>query len=550
MKFLGITAYAAAVLLTSVYASPGRHHHGNGKKWHHKGMDYDEIHYEVISPARKNINTKKIATATGNIATATGNIVTGISPVIDDGVTLPTVDDIAAECPLTSDTLFGEEVNHDHSWLYCTFTGIFYEDFNTGGTGQDILGPLAVGGNFHAPNYIVNANHGVDCSADETSSYNSIGLVIGGDSTTFGTHVRGDSLIAGNGDQGQFDQQLQGCRVITDEGTGHFDFPRSASDAETLSQRLASLNTNRVLNTNGVVSAVPNVNDDNFKVFHFNTCQAASCGVSASDASTPDEIFFGIGNWNGPNGDVPSNADTVVFNVPVTSGDTITLRTNAPTHGFNSCNAVYNFYPVDENGNFDPNGEFTIHRETGSQFEGLVIAPRAHIRDGNTGNFAGTVVGLDYDWLDPSGGVEIHDWRAAGCSNYGGCLPGSSGGGGDTTAVNPPVPTSTSTSISTDTGPSVTRTTPSISGDTTPPIVTSETSTTEVPPNSNDETSEPGISVSTTTEYVLGPTQTVYVVAEKKHEWDDDYHGNYKKKNKAKKHKKGNSGYDKSDKSW
>lgn len=186
--------------------------------------------------------------------------------------------------------------------------------FIQGGTGQDILGPLAVGGNFHAPNYIVNANHQVNCNADEKTSFDSVGLVIGGDSTTHNTHLRGDDLIAGDGNAEQFDQQLAGCRVITDEGTGHFDFPRSASDALTLSEVLAGLSTNRVLHTNGVVSAVPNSNDDDaFKVFHFDTCRAASC--HGSDASRRDEIFFAMGNWNGPNGDVPSNDDTVVFNV-------------------------------------------------------------------------------------------------------------------------------------------------------------------------------------------------------------------------------------------
>ena len=52
-----------------------------------------------------------------------------------------------------------------------------------------------------------------------------------------------------------------------------------------------------------------------------------------------------------------------------------------------------------------------------------MIAPQGHIRDGNTGNFAGTVIGKDYNWLDPSAGVEIHDWTAAGCPNFGGCIP-------------------------------------------------------------------------------------------------------------------------------
>lgn len=171
---------------------------------------------------------------------------------------------------------------------------------------------MAVGGNFYAPNYVVNANHQIDCSADENTSFDSIGLVVGGDSTTSGTHVRGDDLIAGDGDESQFDQQLQGCRVITDEGTGYFDFPQSMQEANDLSGRLASLPANRVLNEGGVVTTVPGTANVPVKVFQFDTCDSGSCGTS-----TPEEMFFGNGNWNGPSGDVPSDSDIVIFNVSV-----------------------------------------------------------------------------------------------------------------------------------------------------------------------------------------------------------------------------------------
>lgn len=291
--------------------------------------------------------------------------------------------------------------------------------------------------------------------------------------------------------------------------------------------------------------------------------------------------------------------------VPVTSGDTITLRTNAPTHGFNSCNTIYNFYPVDENGNFDPDGEITIHRETGSQFEGLVIAPLAHIRDGNIGNFAGTVVGRDYDWLDQSAGVEIHDWRAAGCSNYSGCLPTDDG----TTIVHPGGPSGPSITDEITPGPSngptitdvvpapntdgecdnnertititstetTTETTcpsnePTITDDVPEPntngecdnnartiTITSTETTTETTTetikqsdtaNTADTNTPATVSVTTVTEKLPGPTQTVYVIGEK-HKEDDGYHGGYDKKSKEKKHKKkGGNGYDKFGKSW
>lgn len=149
---------------------------------------------------------------------------------------------------------------------------------------------------------------------------------------------------------------------------------------------------------------------------------------------------------------------------------------------------------MDKQGNFDSNGDFTLNRETGSQLEGLVIAPRAHIRDGNTGNFAGTVIGNDYTWLDPSAGVEIHDWAAAGCPNFGGCIP-------------PPkvVPTPT------DVVPKPT--------DTIPITPTPDTNT---PDTNTPDTKTPE------------PTETMYVVVEEK-EWGHHYDkGKGKEKGKKK----------------
>lgn len=117
-----------------------------------------------------------------------------------------------------------------------------------------------------------------------------------------------------------------------------------------------------------------------------------------------------------------------------------------------------------------------------------MLAPRAHIRDGNTGNFAGTVIGLDYNWLDQSAGVEIHDWAAAGCPNFNGCLPKGN-----------KVPTPTDSA--------------------TVPTATNTDSVTE-PSATNTEPSE--------------PTGTLYIVAEEK-EW-----GHYKGKGKG--NKKGHKG--------
>ncbi|CDH60527.1 predicted protein [Lichtheimia corymbifera JMRC:FSU:9682] len=475
MKFLGVTIYAAAFLAT-IHAFPGHYkHRGSDGGWrhYHKGKKHphkEEIHYQVVTPT----NTAGSAVPTIKLPN-------------------PALEEIGYVCPIGNATQFGQEV-------LTHFSGIFYNDFTTGGTGQDILGPLAVGGNFHAPNYIVNANHDINCAADETSSFGSVGLVVGGDSTTSNTHLRGDNLIAGNGDAGQYDQQLAGCRVYTDEGTGHFDFQRSYSDADTLSRTMASLSADSVLSEGGAVTKSATVDNAPFRVFKMNTCDG-SCPTTEV-LSYPDEMLFGNGNWNGPSGDVPTSDETVIINIPVTSGTTIDLRSNAPSQGFDSCRIIYNFYPVDEQGNYDANGEFTLDRETGSQLEGLVLAPHAHIRDGNTGNFAGIVIGNDYGWLDQSAGVEIHDWAAAGCPGFQGCIP-----------LNPDTGTCTpSTTTRTQTVPTTTTTTEE---DTTTKYV-GEATVTDFETTTTTVRETKGVTFLPTTE-----TVTVTYTKEKDHHKDD-----------------------------
>lgn len=60
----------------------------------------------------------------------------------------------------------------------------------------------------------------------------------------------------------------------------------------------------------------------------------------------------------------------------MTNGGTIKFTVNNPSNSFNACKLVYNFYPVDSNGNYVANGEFTLIRETKDSMAGFVLAPR------------------------------------------------------------------------------------------------------------------------------------------------------------------------------
>lgn len=114
MKFLGITAYAAA-LLTSIYALPGGHGHGNKHEWHHKGKEHKEIHHKIYPG--------KITTITDYVATEVETVVRTASPAEGTGVGIvPGIEELPGECPLTPNTPFGEEVNHHHHALLLLYT--------------------------------------------------------------------------------------------------------------------------------------------------------------------------------------------------------------------------------------------------------------------------------------------------------------------------------------------------------------------------------------------------------------------------------------------
>ncbi|KAK4514243.1 uncharacterized protein ATC70_001832 [Mucor velutinosus] len=311
------------------------------------------------------------------------------------------------------------------SWendMLARFTGIFFGDFYTGGS-QDILGALAVEGNMHAPNYIVNTNHGSDCS--NVNSLDSYGLVVGGHIDTFNTHVHGSAYIAGGGSTEEILQLDDGCFVTSEKDTGIFDFALVKDLLQLSSQNFANHPATVILESDDTITELRDHQLALYEVFTFHTCSTASCSADRDTESDPNAIFFNIGNWNGVQGTELNPAKTYVLNILVTNGGTFELTSNNPSNGFNPCNVILNVYPVEENGNDMPAGEITFLRKSASQLGGFSLAPRAHIVDGSTGNFAGTILGLDYTWENLGAGVEIYAYESAGgnCDQYKGCVP-------------------------------------------------------------------------------------------------------------------------------
>lgn len=171
-------------------------------------------------------------------------------------------------------------------------------------------------GNFHAPNYLVNANHAINCGQpiDDLHAYDTIGLIVGGQVDTTNTNVHGDSYVAGGGTIDQLHSLDAGCTVHSPVTAYAFDWDTVQNGAISASVRLASYAPNIVLQGEGAVSNVGGDGQNAYYIFTFDTCPTCDITGPLSDSSA---ILFGQGNYNGPTGDVPTEDSTVVFNVSV-----------------------------------------------------------------------------------------------------------------------------------------------------------------------------------------------------------------------------------------
>ncbi|KAI9473826.1 MAG: hypothetical protein EXX96DRAFT_541490 [Benjaminiella poitrasii] len=300
------------------------------------------------------------------------------------------------------------------SLMLTHFSAVFFGDFITSG-GQDILGSLAVEGKFKASSYIVHANGDVDCSSDR--GVDSYSLIVGGEVDASGVRVRGNAEVPA-GSSG-LQETVSSCSI--NSGTGIYDFNQAERNAKGASEILAGLKPTLYLDSNGKLSSISDASDD-INVITMNTCNNGNCNLYPSEMSDASAFLEGIGNWNGPSGMSWPKTGTLVINVPIDVGSTFTISGNLVSSGINPCITIFNFYPSDSNGEYT-SGTITLKRNTGSNFGGFSLAPEAHIIDGSTGAFSGTVVGKDYKW--GSSGIEIHDYAAAGgsCTNFQGCLP-------------------------------------------------------------------------------------------------------------------------------
>lgn len=144
----------------------------------------------------------------------------------------------------------------------------------------------------------MNANHGSNCT-DVVNNFNGYGLIVGtGDAAVkySDVHVHGAVFLPDDSDRGNI-QGLDGaCSVYNDRGTGLMNFTQVQMNAIEASVQFALLKPTLQLDSEGNLKRIDK-NIYGYDVITFGSCSTCSYGTNFS---SPDAIYYGKGNWNGP----------------------------------------------------------------------------------------------------------------------------------------------------------------------------------------------------------------------------------------------------------
>jgi hypothetical protein len=155
---------------------------------------------------------------------------------------------------------------------------------------------------FATDKYYVNQYAPVDRS-NLDNSYAGYGLVVQGLATNIeDISVRGAAFLPPNTYTDQITQLVDNCPVTNTEGTGSLNPYIIFGDARFVSERFKSYNPSLYLDeNNNLVTVGPKT--DGYDVITMNTCSSRYCSLGIpGPMSSPDNTFYGLGEWNGPVG--------------------------------------------------------------------------------------------------------------------------------------------------------------------------------------------------------------------------------------------------------
>lgn len=172
------------------------------------------------------------------------------------------------------------------------------------------------------------------------------------------------------------------------------------------SKKLAELNSDSVISAinTGLVSVRNQASFEGFRILKLPACSDKGCAAIARGETNPN-VLKGGSSWTGNYKGVFPSDEMIVFNVsvylalfasltgfkksifyyqnqvPVYVGSTFTISTLDVTKNISPCQAVYNFYAVDQSGKpvNDPQAYFTLVRSPNVVIKGTILAPQGKI---------------------------------------------------------------------------------------------------------------------------------------------------------------------------
>ncbi|KAI8990856.1 hypothetical protein BDF20DRAFT_830947 [Mycotypha africana] len=161
------------------------------------------------------------------------------------------------------------------------------------------------------------------------------------------------------------------------------------------------------------------------RVLKFPACSDRKCEIVSKQESTVgilkgDESlatkYFTAADTQGK--------DTVVFNIPVYVGGKYTISTLDVNKDISPCQAIFNFYPVNQIGEFvnSPNATFTLIRSPDVTIAGTILAPQANIVDSHKGYFGGQLLTLQRYEGQGANILNFHSASTGACASRSLCL--------------------------------------------------------------------------------------------------------------------------------
>ncbi|KAI9495707.1 hypothetical protein BDB00DRAFT_813173 [Zychaea mexicana] len=179
------------------------------------------------------------------------------------------------------------------------------------------------------------------------------------------------------------------------------------------------------MDSTGSVTKIRDSTYGQFALFTFDTCTSAeTCNTDNVPFWSSDPSGFLYDNtatYEGFHGEVPGEDVTVVFNIPVTKGTTLTILNNLISSGLPQCRTIFNIYPVDNAGYYDYDDAIEFARDFAGSLPGFTLAPQANIIDSANGNFLGQLIANSYKWSETSPGATINSYDE--CPQFQGCFP-------------------------------------------------------------------------------------------------------------------------------